>query len=95
MKEVFSMAKTEIIHMRIEPEIKAGAENILRRLGMSTADAISIFLNQVILRGGLPFEVKLNVPNEVTLQAMNEAENGINLRKFDTADEMFKALEIQ
>ena len=88
------MAKTDIIHMRIDPEIKTGAETILRRLGMSTADAIGIFLNQVILRGGLPFEVKLPAPNKITLQAMHDAENSINLRKFDNADEMFKELGI-
>ena len=88
------MAKSDVIHMRIEPEIKAGAETILRRLGMSTTDAIGIFLNQVILRGGLPFDVKLPVPNETTLKAMYEAENDVNLRKFDTAGEMFKELGV-
>ena len=92
MREVFLMAKSDVIHMRIEPEVKSGAEAILRRLGMSTTDAIGIFLNQVILRGGLPFEVKLPVPNEITLRAMHDAENDINLHKFDTAEEMFKPI---
>lgn len=86
------MAKTDTIHMRIEPEIKAGADAILERLGLTTADAINIFLNQVILNGGLPFEVKLPVPNEVTKKAIYEAENDINLHKFDNADDMFKEL---
>jgi DNA-damage-inducible protein J len=73
------MNKTETIHMRVEPDIKLGADTILNRLGLSTADAINIFLNQIILCGGLPFEVKLPVPNETTLQAMREAENDIIL----------------
>ena len=88
------MSKTDTIHMRIEPEIKAGADMILGRLGLTTADAINIFLNQVILNGGLPFEVKIPIPNEVTKRAMYEAENGINLRKFDNAEDMFKELGI-
>jgi addiction module antitoxin, RelB/DinJ family len=88
------MAKTDTIHMRIEPEIKAGADMILGRLGLTTADAINIFLNQVILNGGLPFDVKLPIPNEVTKRAMYEAENGINLNKFDNAEDMFKELGI-
>ena len=88
------MNKSETIHMRIEPEIKAEADSILKRLGLSTADAISIFLNQVILNGGLPFEVKIPVPNEITLRAMHEAENDINMRKFNTANEMFQELGI-
>ena len=57
-------------------------------------DAITIFFNQVILNGGLPFEVKLPVPNEITLKAMYEAENDVNLHKFNTAEEMFKDLGI-
>lgn len=86
------MKKTDTIHMRIEPAIKEEADSILNRLGITTADAITIFLNQVILNGGLPFEVKLPIPNETTLKAMYEAENDTNLHKFNTTDEMFKEL---
>jgi DNA-damage-inducible protein J len=88
------MGKTDTIHMRIEPDVKAVADSILNRLGLSTAEAINIFLNQVILNGGLPFDVKLPIPNETTLQAMYEAENDINMRKFNNADDMFKELGI-
>jgi len=88
------MQKTDVIHMRISPEIKRGADSILGRLGMSTSDAINIFLSQVILRGGLPFEVRLPVPNEATLSAMHDAKNDNNLHKFDSPDAMFKELEI-
>ena len=88
------MSKTDTIHMRIEPEIKASADSILSRLGLSTSEAINIFLNQVILNDGLPFEVKIPALNETTLQAMHEAESDINLRKFNNADDMFRALGI-
>jgi len=88
------MSKTDTIHMRVNPDIKKGADSILSRLGISTTDAITIFLNQVILNGGLPFEVKLPVPNETTLQAMHDAVNGVNLHKFNNADDMFKELGI-
>ena len=43
------MAKTDTIHMRIEPEIKAGADMILGRLGLTTADAITIFIEYIIV----------------------------------------------
>jgi DNA-damage-inducible protein J len=88
------MGKTDTIHMRIEPEIKAGADMILSRLGLSTAEAVNVFLYQVILNGGLPFDVKIPVPNETTLRAMHEAENNIGLRKFNSAEDMFKELDI-
>lgn len=67
------MAKTSTIHMRIDPDLKMNAEILLNQLGLTTSDAINIFLNQVILSGGLPFEIKMPRPNEITLQAMKES----------------------
>jgi len=67
--------KTSTIHLRIEPEIKADIDKLLGRLGISTTDAINIFLNQVILTGGLPFPVKMPRPNKETLAALREAED--------------------
>lgn len=67
--------KTSTIHLRVEPEIKADVEKLLGRLGISTTDAINIFLNQVILTGGLPFPVKIPKPNRETLAALKEAED--------------------
>jgi len=89
------MQKTDVIHMRVSPEIKQTADTILRKLGMSTSDAINIFLSQVILRGGLPFEVCLPTPNETTLSAMHDAESGNNLHRFDSPAAMFKELDIE
>ena len=88
------MPKTDVIHMRVSPELKSEADSILAKLGMSTTDAINIFLSQVILRGGLPFEVRLPSPNEATRTAMNDAENDNNLRRFHSPDAMFKELDI-
>ena len=51
--------KTELIHIRIEPDIKEQVETIFKKLGVNTSYAVSMFLNQVILRGGFPFEIEL------------------------------------
>jgi DNA-damage-inducible protein J len=56
------MPKTEYITARVEPQLKENAEAILRQLGMSTTGAITMFLQQVVLHEGLPFEVR--VPSE-------------------------------
>ena len=53
------MAKTSNLHIRIDPEIQKKAERVLKKLGMSIPDAVTVFLNQVCLKGGLPFVVKL------------------------------------
>lgn len=54
------MKKSEVIHVRIEPNIKKQAEEIFDRLGINTTQAFSIFLNKVILENGIPFDVKIN-----------------------------------
>ncbi|MBE6523266.1 MAG: type II toxin-antitoxin system RelB/DinJ family antitoxin [Thermoplasmata archaeon] len=61
------MTKTDLIHIRIDPDVKEQSEIVLKRLGLNMSYAVSIFLNQIIMRNGLPFNV------EVT-EAQTEAE---------------------
>ncbi len=53
------MAKTANLYVRIEPEIKEQAEMILSALGIPASNAINMFYKQIVLQGGLPFDVKL------------------------------------
>ena len=68
------MNKTSMIHIRVQPEIKQEAEEILNNLGMTTTEAINIYLKQIILRCGLPFEVKKPQFNDDMLESIAEAE---------------------
>jgi DNA-damage-inducible protein J len=90
------MAKSSAMTIRIDPEIKSQADNVLRFLGLTTSEAVTIFLRQVILNNGIPFPVKAPMYNDETLAALREAEsiakNGPH--RFDTTDEMFKELGI-
>lgn len=86
------MAKTAMITTRVEPELKADAEKVLSKLGISTTEAINLFLSQVRLRKGLPFDVK--IPNKTTLKAMRDAEEGRDVIQCEDAEDMFKKLEI-
>lgn len=52
--------------LRIEPELKEEAASLFRALGMDLSTATGIFYRQAIRCHGLPFEVKLSEPNEVT-----------------------------
>src|SRR6516162_2985317 len=69
-----NMAKTGYITARVEPKLKASAGRVLNRVGVSTSDAITMFLKQVVLQGGLPFEVR--APNAETRKAIAELEGG-------------------
>jgi DNA-damage-inducible protein J len=83
------MGKTGYITARIEPKLKRAAR-VLANVGVSTTDAITMFLRQVVLRNGLPFEVR--VPNAETKKAIEELENPTKrskLKRYATTDELF------
>ena len=81
--------KTETLNARIEPALKSGAERILKKLGLSNAEAIRLFYTQICLNKGLPFDVR--IPNKTTIAAMKEAESG-KLKRFSSTEELFKDL---
>lgn len=53
------MAKSANLYARIEPNLKEQAETILSALGIPASGAITMFYKQIILKNGLPFDVKL------------------------------------
>lgn len=56
------MAKTGYINARVENDLKEKAERVLRRVGVNTSNAVTMFLRQVVIRQGIPFDVR--VPNK-------------------------------
>ena len=68
------MSKTAYITARVEPALKQSAEDVLHKLGLSTSEAITMFLHQVVLRRGLPFEARL--PGKAVQEAIIELEAG-------------------
>ena len=62
--------------IRIEPELKKEASALFKSLGLDLSTATGIFYRQALRCHGLPFEVKLDEPNEITYKAMDDAENG-------------------
>lgn len=83
------MSKTDIINARIEPRLKRSAEIIFKSLGVTTTDAISMFLSQVVLNRGMPFPVK--IPNKTTRAAMKEAKSGKG-KTYHSVEEMMDDL---
>lgn len=81
--------KIATINARIEPEVKAKAEVILHKVGLSPAEAIRLFYKQICLNKGLPFLIK--IPNKKTLKAMHDADTG-KTHKAKSVDELFEDL---
>jgi DNA-damage-inducible protein J len=88
MPHIESM-KTAAVHSRIQPDIKEKAESILHRLGLSPTEAIRMFYTQITLKNGLPFDVA--IPNEETVQALEDSRAGRGLERFDSVDGLFES----
>jgi addiction module RelB/DinJ family antitoxin len=76
------MAKTDSMYMRVEPDLKANAEEILSQLGITPNEAINIFLKQVVIHKGLPFEVKIppmtkSEARAILMSKIKEAEDSL------------------
>lgn len=82
--------------IRIEEETKKEATALLEGLGLNLSDAVNIFLKQVVLRGGIPFEVKYPRFKPEVIQAMREAEmisNDPNTKRYHSFSEALEDIE--
>ena len=59
--------KDAIVRARVEPRLKEDAESVFACLGISTTEAIRMFLTQVRMRRGLPFAVEIPADSDVLL----------------------------
>ena len=66
------MARTSNVFARVEPEIKDQAEVILDQLGIPMSNAIGMFLRQVIIHNGIPFEMKLPVKKPLVMSELTK-----------------------
>lgn len=84
------MLKSSTLNVRVEPDVKVKTQRIFKRLGLSTSEAIYLFLKRVVAEKGLPFELKL--PNRTTRKVLKDSEVGKNIVKHDSIDALLKDL---
>lgn len=74
MKGAVVMAKSTSVYARIDSALKEQAETILSALGIPTSNAIDMFSKQIVLKKGLPFEVRLPYEKPVCVGALSKEE---------------------
>ena len=75
------MARTSNVFARVEPEIKEQAEEILDQLGIPMSNAVGMFLRQVVLQRGIPFEMKLPRREPLSFDSMTEEQRDAELER--------------
>ena len=75
------MSKTTSIYTRVEPELKNQVELVLSKLGIPMANAINLFLHQIVLQNGIPFEIKLPENRVSDFSALSKEEFDTEIKK--------------
>lgn len=73
--------RTANVYTRVDPDTKEQAEKILNQLGIPMSNAIGMFLKQVVIQRGMPFEIKLPAVMPVAI-------SGLTKERFDAEMQM-------
>ena len=93
---MFCMATTNL-NICIDKAIKDQAEEIFNELGLNMTTAVNMFLRTAIREHGIPFELKLEVSNEVTAVAIEEGRKLMadpTAPRYSSMDALKAALEV-
>ncbi len=84
------MANLATVKVKIEPQLKDEVETIFQGMGLTPMEAIKLFYRAVKLERKLPFDFK--IPNDETLQAIQDAEARKDLTECEDVDDLFRKL---
>ena len=96
LESIFMGMSTIAKNFRIDSELNRQANKLLEGLGLSMSQDFSMFLRQVVLQQGLPFEVKYPRRSGELLNAIEEAkrlEADPNTKRYTDMDEMWADLD--
>lgn len=75
------MANTSAVYARIDTNLKDSAEGILSQLGISPSSAIQMFYSQIVLKKGIPFELRLLSSEPAAVGTMTREQFDAELQK--------------
>ncbi len=68
------MANTTAVYARIDSDLKDSAEGILAQLGISPSGAIQMLYSQIVLKGGMPFDLRLPANKPVAVEILSKTQ---------------------
>lgn len=92
------MARTANIYTRVDPVVKEQAEQILDQLGIPMSNAIGMFLRQVVMHNGIPFDMKLPLHRPLAYGELGKEQFDAEIQKgFDdvNAGRVFSTSEVE
>lgn len=83
------MSRTAFIRVRVEPELKENAEQVLDEIGITPTQAITMLYKRIARDHEWPLELK--IPNDETRLVFEETDKGIGLTECKNVDDLFKS----
>ncbi|MCC8110836.1 MAG: type II toxin-antitoxin system RelB/DinJ family antitoxin [Ruminococcus sp.] len=75
------MARMSNVFAKVEPEVKEQAEMVLNQLGIPISNAVGMFLRQVVIQRGIPFEMKLPANKPLDMSQMIKEQFDAEIQK--------------
>ena len=89
------MAKVNT-NISLDPELKEKAIKLFSNFGLDLSTAITLFLSQSVREEKIPFEIRMNVPNKETIEALKEKEamkDKKKYKRYDSFEEIIKEIK--
>jgi DNA-damage-inducible protein J len=86
------MAKVST-NISLDPELKEKAIKLFSNFGLDLSTAITLFLSQSVREEKIPFEIRMNIPNQETIEALKEKEamkDKKKYKRYDSFEEIIK-----
>ena len=69
------MEKTVTMNIRVNPDVKRDAEQVLKQLGIPMSTAVDMFLRQISMQSGIPFPLTVpKAPVSINADSMSTDE---------------------
>lgn len=82
------------VSVRMDSQLKNEFSLICQDFGLPVSTAITLFAKAVVREHRIPFEIKSDLPDSITRQTIELAENGKELHgPFSTIDELRASLD--
>ena len=92
---VFIMAKVNT-YISVDKELKKQAVELFNNFGLDFSTAISLFLSQSVREQRIPFEIRMDVPNQTTIDALKEFDemkkNKKKYKRYDSFSDVLKEI---
>jgi len=92
---VFRVAQTNV-NIRMDEDLKRDFDDLCQDLGLTMTAAFTVFAKTVVRRQRIPFDIAKDIPNDETLEAIDEVramkKNPSLGKAYTDVDQMMKEL---